>query len=77
MSNLRVRIDISYDKYKENKELFEGCDLKSIYDPDDYKIYKQNKEWSALDRVKKMVIGEIKEIESEIRVGKIINTNNG
>lgn len=78
---LRARIDIPYMRYKELQETWEYQEeiiYKGSYNPNHNEFYKKNEEWNALNRIRKTVSEELKELESKLRVdGKTIDTDNG
>lgn len=68
---LRARLDIPYHIYKDLKdqwEYAEEVEYRGAYHPQHNKLYSQNKEWETLNRIRKYITEEMKEIESKIRV---------
>ena len=77
---LRARLDIPYMRYKELQEQWEYQEeiiYRGSYHPKHRELFKHNDEWCALDRIRKAVSEEMKELESKLRVdGKTIDTDN-
>lgn len=63
---MKARLTMDYEDYLEVKKTYE-VDLKKIYEPEYYSVYKKSREWNRINNEMKAILKTKEDIEYTLR----------